>query len=250
MEVSTRYPKPRTVVLMGHSFIRRLGAFMNNVQHYDNLRLQKDSFEVLIRAKGGLKTYELANSRELLDFQSIHTDNGICYIQIGGNDFADPQATPRDVARQIMALAHFLLRFSYQDLWAAIERAHMKDFVTSCVGQLNYECGEGGQNLSVGQRQQKCFARALLHKKKIPILDEATAAVDVETDNLIQWTIKTEFRDCTVMSIAHRLNTIKGYDRIMVMDEGRIAEFDTPDKLLQNKSGLIYSMVKDANIIS
>ncbi|XP_056003461.1 uncharacterized protein LOC130049625 [Ostrea edulis] len=116
MEVSIRYPKPRTLVLMGHSFIRRLGAFMNNVQHYANLRLQKDSFEVLIRARGGLKTYELANSRELLDFQSIHIDNGICYKQIGGNDFTDPQATPRDVARQIMALTHFLLvtnNFSY-----------------------------------------------------------------------------------------------------------------------------------------
>ncbi|XP_056002528.1 multidrug resistance-associated protein 1-like isoform X2 [Ostrea edulis] len=141
-------------------------------------------------------------------------------------------------------------RFSDQDLWTAIERAHMKDFVTSCVGQLNYECGEGGQNFSVGQRQLICLARTLLHKTKILILDEATAAVDVETDDLIQRTIKTEFSDCTVMSIAHRLNTVMDYDRIMVMDKGFIVEFDSPNKLLDNKSGVFYSMAKDANLVS
>ncbi|XP_048731736.2 uncharacterized protein LOC125648780 [Ostrea edulis] len=116
MEVSTRYPKPTTVVLMGHSFIRRLGVFMDSVQHYDNLRLQKDSFEVIIRARGDLRTYELANSRELLDFHNIHTKDGICYIQIGGNDLADPQITPHDVVRQIISLAYCLLfinNFSY-----------------------------------------------------------------------------------------------------------------------------------------
>ncbi|XP_062568069.1 multidrug resistance-associated protein 1-like [Saccostrea cucullata] len=143
-----------------------------------------------------------------------------------------------------------LERFSDQDLWVAIERAHMKDFVTSCVGQLDYECGEGGQNFSVGQRQLVCLARTLLHKTKILILDEATAAVDVETDELIQRTIKSEFSDCTVLSIAHRLNTVMDYDRIMVMDKGLIVDFGAPQKLLEDKSGVFYSMAKAANLVN
>lgn len=86
MEVSTRYPKPTTVVMMGHSVIRRLGVLMKNVRYFDNLRIQKDSFKVIIHARVGLGNYELANSRELLDLQYIHTEGGICYIQIGAND--------------------------------------------------------------------------------------------------------------------------------------------------------------------
>ncbi|XP_062603569.1 multidrug resistance-associated protein 1-like, partial [Saccostrea cucullata] len=143
-----------------------------------------------------------------------------------------------------------LQRFLDQDLWVAIERAHMKDFVSSCVGQLDYECGEGGQNFSVGQRQLICLARTLLHKTKILVLDEATAAVDVETDELIQRTIKSEFSDCTVLSIAHRLNTVMDYDRIMVMDKGLIVEFGAPQKLLEDKSGVFYSMAKAANLVN
>ncbi|XP_062591617.1 uncharacterized protein LOC134253123 [Saccostrea cucullata] len=106
---STGEPKPRTVVLIGHSFIRRLGVLVQNEPDFDNLRLYKDTFKVLFRARGGLKTHELANSKELLDFQGIHTEDAICFIQIGGNDLTDPQATPTKVARNIMSLAQFLL---------------------------------------------------------------------------------------------------------------------------------------------
>ncbi|XP_062598166.1 multidrug resistance-associated protein 1-like, partial [Saccostrea cucullata] len=102
----------------------------------------------------------------------------------------------------------------------------------------------------VGQRQLVCLARTLLHKTKILILDEATAAVDVETDELIQRTIKSEFSDCTVLSIAHRLNTVMDYDRIMVMDKGLIVEFGAPQKLLEDKSGVFYKMAKAANLVN
>lgn len=107
---------------------------------------------------------------------------------------------------------------------------------------------EGGQNLSVGQRQLICLARALLRKTKILILDEATAAIDLETDALIQKTVRREFQGCTVLTIAHRLNSILDYDRIMVLDKGKIAEFDVPDRLLQNRNSIFYEMCKEAGL--
>jgi ATP-binding cassette subfamily C (CFTR/MRP) protein 1 len=93
-------------------------------------------------------------------------------------------------------------------LWQALELAHLKSFAKSLSAGLNHEIAEGGDNLSVGQKQLVCLARALLRKTKILVLDEATAAVDLETDDLIQATIRSEFKDSTVITIAHRLNTI------------------------------------------
>uniref|UniRef100_A0A8C2H5H4 ABC-type glutathione-S-conjugate transporter n=1 Tax=Cyprinus carpio TaxID=7962 RepID=A0A8C2H5H4_CYPCA len=99
----------------------------------------------------------------------------------------------------------------------------------------------------VGQRQLVCLARALLRKTRILVLDEATAAVDLETDDLIQSTIRTQFEDCTVFTIAHRLNTIMDYTRVLVLDKGQIAEFDTPTNLIAQK-GIFYGMAKDAGL--
>lgn len=136
-----------------------------------------------------------------------------------------------------------------EELWQALEHAHLKNFVQGLTQGLQYECTEGGENLSVGQRQLLCLARALLRKTKVLILDEATAAVDLETDDLIQGTIRTEFADCTVLTIAHRLNTIMDYTRILVLDAGNIAEFDEPQTLLQNPNSIFYGMAKDANLV-
>merc|ERR1711972_104713 len=113
--------------------------------------------------------------------------------------------------------------------------AHLKSNVTHFSDGLDHEITEGGSNLSVVQRQLVCLARALLRKTKVLILDEATAAVDLETDDLIQATIREEFKNSTVLTIAHRLNTIMDYDRIMVLDAGEIAEFDTVPNLVDDK---------------
>ncbi len=102
---------------------------------------------------------------------------------------------------------------------------------------------------SVGQRQLICLARALLRKTKILLLDEATASVDHNTDELIQNTIKKEFADCTILTVAHRLNTIMDSSRIMVLDKGRIVEFDSPQVLLSKKRSVFYSMAADAGIV-
>ncbi|CAB4035945.1 multidrug resistance-associated 1-like, partial, partial [Paramuricea clavata] len=136
-----------------------------------------------------------------------------------------------------------------EEIWSALEVAHLKSFVSGLDNTLNYAVAEGGENLSVGQRQLVCLARALLRRTKILVLDEATAAVDLETDELIQQTIRKEFSDCTVLTIAHRLNTIMDHTRIMVLSEGQILEFDTPGNLLEVK-GVFYNMAKDSNLVS
>ncbi|XP_027504549.1 multidrug resistance-associated protein 1-like isoform X1 [Corapipo altera] len=133
------------------------------------------------------------------------------------------------------------------ELWEVLELCDLKDFVWSLPKKLLHEISEGGDNLSVGQRQLLCLARALLRKTKILVLDEATASVDMETDNFVQSTIKREFHNCTVLTIAHRLHTVIDSDRVLVLDTGRILEYDTPQNLLQRK-GAFSEMVAEAGI--
>ncbi|XP_046342174.2 multidrug resistance-associated protein 1-like [Haliotis rufescens] len=140
--------------------------------------------------------------------------------------------------------------YSDQDIWSALDHTHIRQFVESLPDLLQSDCGEGGTNFSVGQRQLFCMSRTLLKKSKILVLDEATAAVDMATDDLIQQTIRSELKDCTVLTIAHRLNTVMDYDRILVLDNGCVCEFDTPSSLLQQPDSIFYNMAKAAGLIS
>ncbi|XP_075974899.1 multidrug resistance-associated protein 1-like isoform X2 [Anticarsia gemmatalis] len=140
--------------------------------------------------------------------------------------------------------------YSDQDVWRALEHAHLKPFVQGLQAGLRHEVSEGGENLSVGQRQLVCLARALLRKTPLLVLDEATAAVDLETDELIQKTIRSEFAACTVLTIAHRLNTIMDSTKVMVLDKGQLVEFAPPEQLLQDKNSIFYSMAKDAGLVN
>ncbi|KAI6703377.1 hypothetical protein NL676_012513 [Syzygium grande] len=130
------------------------------------------------------------------------------------------------------------------DLWEALERAHLKNVMRRNSSGLDAEVSEGGENFSVGQRQLLCLARALLRRSNILVLDEATAAVDVRTDALIQKTIREELNHCTMLIIAHRLNTIIDTDRILVLNVGQVAEHDTPENLLLNEVSTFSNMVQ------
>ncbi|KPI39751.1 ATP-dependent bile acid permease [Cyphellophora attinorum] len=117
---------------------------------------------------------------------------------------------------------------------------------TNIFRSLHSKISEGGLNLSQGQRQLLCLARAIVSRPKIMVLDEATSAVDMETDALIQRSIREEFGDATLIVIAHRLSTIADFDRILVMGEGRVVEFDTPAKLMENADGVFRSLVEES----
>jgi len=133
-----------------------------------------------------------------------------------------------------------------QSIWATLDKIHLKEFISQNSEKLNAFVSENGQNLSVGQRQLICLGRALLKKNNtnafILIMDEATASIDVVTDSFIQETIREQFQDATVLTIAHRLNTILDYDRILVLDSGKVTEFDSPS-VLSKRGGLFASML-------
>ena len=129
-------------------------------------------------------------------------------------------------------------------LWSALEDVQLKSFVESLNGQLEYELLEGGANLSVGERQLVCLARTLLQDNRIVILDEPTAHVDPITEQTIWKTVHENLNNCTVITIAHRLNTIKTCDKILVMRDGTIAEHGTFDSLMGREGGLLVSIVQ------
>lgn len=130
------------------------------------------------------------------------------------------------------------------ELWKALEAVELKSIVASLPLGLK----QTALNFSVGQKQLVCLARAIIRKNKILILDEATANLDAQTDTLIQKTIRNRFSQCTVLTIAHRIHTIMESDKVLVIDNGKVVEFDDPHLLLKDKSGLFYSMVKQNGI--
>jgi len=140
-------------------------------------------------------------------------------------------------------------------IWSALDRAGLGQAIReieqvteagiTMKPGLDSNVTEGGLSLSAGQRQLMCLSRALLRNTKILLLDEATASVDSETDEQVQRTIRSEFGDATCLVIAHRLDTIIDSSRILVLDNGSLAEFDTPHNLLQKPQGIFTSLVEE-----
>ncbi|KAF2102990.1 ATP-dependent bile acid permease [Rhizodiscina lignyota] len=159
---------------------------------------------------------------------------------------------PDHELREALERVHLVPSSSAASTIAVPDSSHGTQDGTHTPGNINIfrsltsTVTEGGQNLSQGQRQLLCLARAIVARPKVMVLDEATSAVDKATDELIQRSIRDEFRNSTLIVIAHRLSTIADFDRILVMSDGKVAEFDTPKKLLETEDGVFRAMVEDS----
>ncbi|XP_042142943.1 ATP-binding cassette sub-family C member 3, partial [Ixodes scapularis] len=136
-----------------------------------------------------------------------------------------------------------------EELWRALNQAHLGDLVTRHPEQLLLQTGDGGSNLSVGQRQLVCLARALIRMPRVLILDEATSQMDGDTDRLIQATLRESFVRCTVLAIAHRIHTVLDYDKILVMSDGSVLEYGSVTQLLSNPATMFRSMAQSAGVV-
>lgn len=135
--------------------------------------------------------------------------------------------------------------YSDAEIWEALDKCQLGDIIRAKDEKLEASVSENGENWSVGQRQLVCLGRALLKQTRILVLDEATASVDSATDGLIQHTLRSEFRSCTVITVAHRIPTIIDSDKVLVLDVGRVVEHNSPTVLLQDSSSFFSKLVAE-----
>ncbi|XP_067131316.1 ATP-binding cassette subfamily C member 4-like [Centruroides vittatus] len=140
--------------------------------------------------------------------------------------------------------------YSEEMMWNAIEEVQLRELISKLPGGLDTHLTEGGRNFSVGERQLICLARTILRQNKILVMDEATSNIDKKTDSCLQKIIREKFESCTVLTIAHRLHTIIDSDRVLVLDSGKVQEFDSPYALLKNVNGVFYNLVKKMGVAS
>jgi ATP-binding cassette subfamily C (CFTR/MRP) protein 1 len=183
--------------------------------------IEKDGGVILI---DGVNTGEIGTSALRLNLSIIPQDPVLFSNTVRYN--LDPFANASD-----------------EEVWEVLKKVRMAEVIAALPGGLLEEVAEGGENFSQGQRQLLCIARSLLRKPKVLVMDEATASIDNETDAAIQQMIRENFKDATVLTIAHRLNTIMDSDRVLVLDDGRVAEYDSPEKLLAKEDSLFKTMI-------
>ncbi|KAF2582140.1 hypothetical protein F2Q68_00002901 [Brassica cretica] len=138
-----------------------------------------------------------------------------------------------------------LEEYTDDQIWEALDKCQLGDEVRKKEQKLDSSVSENGENWSMGQRQLVCLGRVLLKRSKILVLDEATASVDTATDNLIQKTLREHFSDCTVITIAHRISSVIDSDMVLLLSDGMIEEYDSPRKLLENKSSSFAKLVAE-----
>lgn len=138
-----------------------------------------------------------------------------------------------------------LQEHSDQDIWEVLNKCRLADIVRQDQRLLEAPVAEDGENWSVGQRQLVCLARVLLKRRRILVLDEATASIDTATDNVIQETIREETNGCTVITVAHRIPTVIDNDLVLVLDDGKVIEYDSPTRLLEDSSSSFSKLVAE-----
>ncbi|KAL3331443.1 hypothetical protein AABB24_034988 [Solanum stoloniferum] len=132
-----------------------------------------------------------------------------------------------------------------QEIWEVLRKCQLRDVVQQKEGRLYSSVSQDGSNWSMGQRQLFCLGRALLKRRKILVLDEATASIDNATDSIIQKTIRTEFEDCTVITVAHRIPTVMDCTMVLALSDGKLVEYDKPMKLMNKESSLFGQLVNE-----
>lgn len=235
---------------------------------------QGDKIGIVGRTGAGKSTLSVSLFRLIEATEGFISIDGVNTSEIGLYDLRkNLNIIPQDsnsVEGSVRENLDPLEQYSDEKLWKVLELSHLKEHVLSMKTKKNkddkedkkgddeaeidpskYDIGlsakifEGGSNLSSGQRQLMSLARSLLNPSKVLILDEATAAVDVETDKIIQKTIRSEFKDKTILTIAHRLDTVLDSDKILVLDKGEVKEYDTPKNLLSDKNSEFYSLCSE-----
>ncbi|XP_065897567.1 ATP-binding cassette sub-family C member 4-like isoform X2 [Dysidea avara] len=212
-----------------------------------SLKIQSGEKVGVVGRTGAGKSSLLSALFRLAEPEGVFEIDGIQITEIGLHDLRKKMSIiPQDPVLFSGSVRYNLDPFKeHRDdqLWNALEEVQLKDVVSSLDKGLDAEVSEGGSNFSVGQRQLMCLARALLRKNKILVIDEATANVDLITDGIIQEMIRSKFNHCTILTIAHRLETIMDSDRILVLSSGKVIEFDTPFNLVQSPQSVFRSMV-------
>ncbi|KAJ3096663.1 Multidrug resistance-associated protein 1 [Physocladia obscura] len=221
----------------------------------DTLVINKISLQISAREKIGVVGRTGSGKSTLMDsfFRLIEAKEG--FIEIDGEDISSIGLKKLRTSIQIIPQSPTLFdgtirsnidafgKYTDFDLWNALECVGLKEYVSALSKGLNSTITEGGTNLSAGQRQLLCLTTVLLEKSKILILDESTSSVDGVSDIRIQNLIKTNFNSTTVLSVAHRLNTIAAFDKVLVLENGSVVEFDAPYVLLQKENSTFREMV-------
>jgi len=216
--------------------------------------LPREKIGIVGRTGAGKSSLMLALFRLVEPASGTITVDGIDISQIGLDDLRSRLAIiPQDPTLFTGTIRTNLDPFNQyndEELWEVLKATSLYEQIKKMDHGLESVISESGENLSVGTRQLMCLARAILRKSKILVMDEATANVDFETDTLIQQTIRKEFEETTVLTIAHRINTILDYDRVMVLSAGSIEEFDSPTALLSNPNSIFSSLAHESGVKS
>ncbi|XP_023235793.1 multidrug resistance-associated protein 4-like isoform X3 [Centruroides sculpturatus] len=229
--VSLQYSKDKNIVLMNLSF-----------------RIHSGEKIGIVGRTGAGKSSIIASLFRMTEPTGTITIDGVDTKKIGLRDLRskisiipqDPMLFTGPLRRNIDPFNEY----SEETLWKVIEEVQLKEVISKLPGGLDTHLTEGGRNFSVGERQLICLARTILRQNKILVMDEATSNIDKKTDSCLQKIIRERFKSCTVLKIAHRLNTIIDSDRVMVLDVGKLQEFDSPYALLKNVNGTFYNLVK------